>query len=112
MGAALLGAAPTRRQSCACCGPCARRTNGCTIRLNREEAVAILAGRTKGRAQRSADAYTVLVQQGRAFSTQGEIPDEAMQAPIDFLVGRSEIVPPLPAPGKYIDRSYLEKVGA
>jgi ABC-type nitrate/sulfonate/bicarbonate transport system substrate-binding protein len=76
---------------------------------NREEAIEILVAELQAEPDEARDAYELLVQQG-AYSRQGEIPEEAMQTPIDFLAGRGEIAQPLPLPSKYIDMSYQRKV--
>jgi NitT/TauT family transport system substrate-binding protein len=79
---------------------------------NREEAIEILGTELQAEPDECRDAYEILVVQGRAYSEQGEIPEEAMQTPAEFLASRGEIPLPPPPPSKYIDMSYLRKAGA
>jgi ABC-type nitrate/sulfonate/bicarbonate transport system substrate-binding protein len=76
---------------------------------NREEAIAILVAELQAEPDEARDAYDLLIQQGTAFSREGEIPDEAMRTPAEFLAARGEIAPPTPSPSKYIDLSYQRK---
>jgi ABC-type nitrate/sulfonate/bicarbonate transport system substrate-binding protein len=77
---------------------------------NREEAIEILIAELQAEPEEARDAYDLLVQQGTAFSRQGEIPEEALQTPEDFLAERGEIAQPTPPPSKYVDMSYQQKV--
>jgi len=77
---------------------------------NREEAIDILASELHAERDEASDAYDLLIEQGTAFSRQGEIPEEAMQTPVEFLAGRGDIPSPPPPPSKYIDMSYQQKV--
>jgi ABC-type nitrate/sulfonate/bicarbonate transport system substrate-binding protein len=79
---------------------------------NRDEAIEILSTELQAELDECRDAYEILVVQGRAYSEQGEIPEEAMQTPAEFLASRGEIPAPPPPPSKYIDMSYLRKAGA
>ncbi|HZU05940.1 MAG TPA: ABC transporter substrate-binding protein [Chloroflexota bacterium] len=76
---------------------------------NKEEAIAILAERTRQEEKYARQTYELAVQQERMFAEQARIRPQGLQAVLELLAEVGELQRPLPSPEKYIDTSYWER---
>ena len=76
---------------------------------NREEAIAVLAERTKQEDKYARQSYDLVVQQERMYAEQGRVRPGGLQAVLELLAEAGELSRPLPSPEKYVDTSYWER---
>ncbi len=76
---------------------------------NKEEAIRILAERTRQEEKYARQTYELVIEQERSYSDNALVRPEGIRAVIDLLAESGELNPPLPPPEKYIDTSYWER---
>jgi ABC-type nitrate/sulfonate/bicarbonate transport system substrate-binding protein len=76
---------------------------------NKEEAIAILAERSKQDEKYARLSYDLVVAQEHMYAEKGRIRPAGMQAVLELLAEIGEMSRPLPPVDKYIDTSYWER---
>jgi NitT/TauT family transport system substrate-binding protein len=76
---------------------------------NREDAAIVAVNVLKMSHDEALRSYDLLVTQTQAIPRDGDLPIEGLQAVIDTMVDIDLLSPPLPAPEKYVDLTYLER---
>lgn len=76
---------------------------------NKEDAIAILAERSKQDEKYARLSYDLVVTQERMYAEKGRIRPAGMQAVLELLAEIGEMNRPLPPVEKYIDTSYWER---
>jgi NitT/TauT family transport system substrate-binding protein len=76
---------------------------------NREDAAIVAVNVLKMSYDEALRSYDLLVTQTQAIPRDGDLPISGLQAVIDTMVDIDLLSPPLPAPDKYVDLSYLER---
>jgi ABC-type nitrate/sulfonate/bicarbonate transport system substrate-binding protein len=76
---------------------------------NREDAAIVAVNVLKMSHDEALRSYDLLVTQTQAIPRDGDLPIEGLQAVIDTMVEIDLLSPPLPAPEKYVDLTYLER---
>lgn len=77
---------------------------------NKEEAIAILAREINVAEPLARQTYEMLVEQLKLWSPDLDLPPSQVQKSLDFMAEVGELTPPLPPPGRYLDRRYLEEL--
>jgi ABC-type nitrate/sulfonate/bicarbonate transport system substrate-binding protein len=76
---------------------------------NKEEAIAVLAERTKQDDKYARQSYDLVVTEQRMYAEKGRIRPAGLQAVLELLAEIGEMNRPLPPIDKYVDTSYWER---